>query len=250
MWRKSLTAAVLCIAPLASLHAQPTISGQPASLIDVWFALPDIEAIAWPYAFMRADSTDVSEKAHRADLFDQINQLRWRLEAGGYAELAKAVTRWKSELAKTEHYRQPGDWSPGWLMAHPNKRPPVSRVAAIGYCAVPNTVEIWDEAGVHRVDWTPRLHLSDLLDRDPDLKGGTTDEIAIVSPQGDVDHYGVAPWNYADTELAPGSRVVGAIDLDGAVFPWMRDAIAGLLAHTPVGQNCRRFPLNASASHD
>lgn len=250
MWRKSLTAAVLCIAPFTVLQAQAAAPGQKASLIGAWLALPNVQQVAWPYAFIRADSTDDSEQAHRDDLFDQFKQLKWRLNERGYAGLAKTITRWKTQLSKTHHYRQPGDWSPAWLMAHPHERPPVSRVAAIGYCSPPETVQVWDAAGVHRVEWEPGLRLSDLLGRDPKLNGGSSDEVAVVSPRGNIDHYGVAPWNYADTEIAPGTRIVGTIDLKGAVFPWMRDAIAGLLAHTPVGHNCRSFSLNQSADHD
>lgn len=218
-------------------------------MIDAWLALPAVEQIAWPYAFIRAKSTDDSEKAHRTDLFEQFDQLQWRLGEDGYPELADTVTRWERKLAKTEHYRQPGDWSPSWLMAHPNKRPPVSRIAAIGYCDAPNAIELWDSDGVQSQPWRPGLHLSDVLENDPDLKGGTTDEVAIVWPQGQIDHYGVAAWNYSDTELTPGTRIVGAIDLKGAVFPWMRDAIAGLLAHTPAGENCRSIPLGQGAEN-
>lgn len=250
MWRKSLTAVMLCVAPTACLHAQTAPSGPQASLIDAWLALPGVGQVAWPYAYISADSTDQNEKTHRGDLFDQFDQLRWRLDDNGYAKLAETVTHWKSELAKADQYRLPGDWSPSWLMAHPNQRPPVARISSIGYCEAPDTVQVWDTDGVHQVAWKPGLRLSDLLARDPHLTGGTSDEVAIVWPHGDLDHYGVAAWNYADTELMPGTRVVGAIDLKGDVFPWMRDAIAGLLAHTPAGTNCRSFPLNASASHD
>ncbi|MES1956126.1 hypothetical protein SAHY_16152 [Salinisphaera hydrothermalis EPR70] len=211
--------------------------------------MPNVGQVAWPYAFISAESTDESEQARRSDLFDQFEQLKWRLGEGGYAQLVKTVSQWKAELSKTQHYRQPGDWSPAWLLAHPHERPPAARIVALGYCQTPDTVQIWDEDGVHRVGWKPGLRLSDLLSEDPALKGGSSDEVAVVSPRGNVDHYGVAAWNYADTDLLPGTRVVGAIDLKGAVFPWMRDAIAGLLAHTPSGEACRRFPLSQGADH-
>lgn len=250
MWRKSLTAAVLCLAPLAALHAQAVGPSRPATLIKAWLALPDVDGIAWPFAFIRVDSTDDNEKTHRRDLFEQFDRLKWRLDDKGYTELAETVAHWKSKLAETDHYRQPGDWSPSWLMAHPNKRPPVSRIAAIGYCRPPDTVEVWDSAGVHRRGWHAGLRLSDVLDRDQHLTGGSTDEVAVISPRGQIDHYGVAAWNYADTDLTPGTRIVGAIGLKGNVFPWMRDAIAGLLAHTPAGDDCHSSPLGQGADHD
>ncbi|WP_423823851.1 capsule biosynthesis GfcC family protein [Salinisphaera sp. SPP-AMP-43] len=250
MWQKCLIAAALCCAPLTTLQAQTTAPVQPkASLIDAWLSLPNVGEIAWPYAYMRASNTSDSQKAHRADLFEQFEQLRWRLNDGGYSQLANAISSWKNELLKTDDYRQPGDWSPSWLMSHPNKRPPVSRIAAIGYCDAPNTIRVWDAVGVHRRNWQPGIRLSDLLEEDENLSGGSTDEVALVWPRGDIDHYGVAAWNYADTELTPGTNIIGAIDLKGAVFPWMRDAIAGLLAHTPVGENCRDIPLGQGAEN-
>lgn len=250
MWRKLLVAILLCVAPITALLAQAPATDHKASLIDAWLAVPNVGQISWPYAFIRADGTDESEKARRADLFDQFDQLEWRLGEKGYSRLAKTVTLWKQQLSKTHHYRQPGDWSPAWLMAHPHERPPVKRIKALGYCNIPNTIQVWDEAGVHRVAWKPDLRLSNLLTDDHKLKGGSTDEVAVVSPRGNIDHYGVAAWNYADTDLVPGTRVVGAIDLKGAVFPWMRDAIAELLAHTPAGVACRSFALHQSANHD
>lgn len=249
MWRKALAAAILCIGPCTALQAQPATIGQKTSLIQAWLAVPDVAQVTWPYAFIQASGTDESEKARRDDLFDQFEQLKWRLGEGGYTGLVKTVGEWKSQLSRTPHYRQPGDWSPAWLMAHPHERPPIARVVALGYCQPPDSVQIWDEAGVHRVKWKPGLRLSDVLGDDPKLKGGSTDEVAVVSPRGNIDHYGVAAWNYADTDLIPGTRIVGAIDLKGAVFPWMRDAIAGLLAHTPTGDACRRFLLRENANH-
>lgn len=251
MWRKSLAALMLCAVSFTSAHAQSDVSGATnSSLIKAWFSLPGVDGIAWPYAFIRATSTDGSEQAHRADLFEQFDQLKWRLGEDGYPELVAAVEQWKNQLAEVSHYREPGDWSPAWLMAHPYQRPPLARVAAIGYCAVPDTVQIWDSAGVHRVSWRPGMRLSQLLSEDPNLSGGASDEVAVVWPEGGIDHYGVAAWNHADTGLSPGVRVVGAIDLKGAVFPWMRDAIAGLLAHTPAGNECQTRSLDQGAGHD
>jgi len=246
MYRKCLAGAVLCVAPIVGVQAKTT---SPAQLIKAWLTVPTIGQIAWPYAFIRARSTDTTQKSNRSALFKQFEQLRWRLKQKGYPGLVKAINQWQSQLAKTHHYRQPGDWSPAWLMAHPHQRPPVSHVAAIGYCRVPDWVQVWDTAGVHRVSWHPGLQLSDLLRRDSHLKGGTTGEVAVVSPDGHIDHYGVAAWNYADTQLTPGTRVVGAINLKGTVFPWVRDTIAELVAHTPVGNQCRRFPLGQNANH-
>src|SRR5699024_5399495 len=165
---------------------------------------------------------DELEKGYRDDVLVQIKNLHWRLQDKGYPQLTDAVQDWKKRLAATHFYREPGDWSPAWLIAHPHQRPPYDRVESIGYCHMPDTVEVWDNRGVHDMKWRTGLRLSDVLGDDPNLMGGRDDLVAIVWPQGHIDHYGVAAWNEADTELVPGTTVVGAIDLSGDVFPWLR----------------------------
>lgn len=250
MWRKWLIGVLICVAPLVSIGAQTPTTGSGSTLINAWLALSEPGRIAWPYAFMRAQRTDARMQTKRADVITQIENLRWRLRDKGYSDLVHAVSAWKKRLAATRHYRMPGDWSPAWLMAHPHQRPPYGRVSAIGYCRVPKSVEIWDGNGVHDMKWRSGMRLSDVLAADSALNGGSTGEVALVWPLGDIDHYGVAAWNAADTALAPGTRIIGAIGLRGGVFPWMRDAIAKLVAHTPSGVDCRGFPLEQGTAHD
>lgn len=246
MWRKSFTAMALCIASIAASQAQqPEAADQEETLINEWLSLPGVAQINWPYAFIRVQATQNEQEEHFDDLIKQIDELHWRLQGKGYSELTTAIEEWKEELSEHQDYREPGDWSPGWLMAHPRQRPPMEQVMAIGHCQVPDTIQIWDETGVHDVTWYSGIHLSDLLKRNPGLKGGVTDMVAVVWPKGHIDHYGVAAWNKADTELLPGTRVIGAIDLKGEVFPWMRDAIASLLAHIPSGRDCQTIELKS-----
>ena len=37
------------------------------------------------------------------------------------------------------------------------------------------------------------------------------DQVAVVSPEGVIEHYGQAAFNYSDADLAPGTRVAGEI---------------------------------------
>lgn len=236
MWWPALLAVLICVTPVSALGAQST-------LLNAWLQLPDLGGTAWPYAFIRLQDTRTHVESKRSDVLHQIDELHWRLVDKGYPDLARAVTQWKQHLKSQTHHRFPGDWSPAWLLAHPLQRPPASRVEAIGVCRMPHTITVWDASGVREIRWRSGLRLSDILRSDPALSGGTTDEVAIVWPQGDIDHYGVAAWNAADTELVPGTRVVGAINLGGSAFPWLRDAIAKLLAHTPSGVDCRHVQL-------
>lgn len=251
MWQKSLTVMALCIASIAASQAQQgEAADQEKTLISEWLSLPDLVQIDWPYAFIRVQATQTEQEEYFDDLIKQIDELHWRLKEKGYATLTAAIAEWKKELSKHQHYREPGDWSPGWLMAHPRQRPPLERVMAIGHCRIPRTIQVWDETGVHDIAWHAGIHLSDVLKKNPSLKGGVTDMVAIVWPKGHIDHYGVAAWNKADTELLPGTRIIGVIDLKGEVFPWMRDAIASLLAHIPSGRDCRTITLKSDCDDE
>lgn len=248
MWRKWGTVLGLsCLLPAVAMAQAPdseSAEQSQSTLIQAWHELPDVERIAWPYSFIRVEQTQKEQREQQEDLLKQFDKLHWRLDSQHYSHLASAVSEWQKTIKARGDYREPGDWSPGWLMANAQQRPPLDRVQAIGYCRTPATVEVWDEAGVQQIPWHAGMHLSDIADERDSLKGGTTDMVAVVWPRGHIDHYGTAAWNKADVELVPGVRIVGALDLKGEVFPWMRDAIAGLLAHIPVGQDCRTVTLN------
>ncbi len=220
----------------------------PTTLIQAWLAFPRLATVAWPYAYIRARDTNASEAARRQALFKEFASLLWRLKDDGYPKLAAAVKAWRRRLRQTHGYRVPGAWTPAWLMAHPHQNPPLARIQALGACQAPRWVQVWDAAGVRDVPWRAGLKLSHLLDIAPQLRGDRTDEVAVVAPDGHIDHYGIGAWNFADTELIPGTRVVAALPLQGEAFPWMRDAIAALLAHSPDGEHCREIAIGGQAS--
>ena len=219
-----------------------------SSVVQAWLAFPSVDAVEWPYAYLRADSTRSSAQAKRADLFKELDQLTWRLEDGRHDALIRAIEDWRAELSEKELFREPGDWSPAWLMAHPQKAPPVARVAAIGACEPPDWVEVWDSRGVERAPWRGGLTLSEMSrDGGPiDLHGA--EQVALVTPEGKIEHYGQAAYNYADAELSPGTQVVVALPLGGEAFPWIRDTIATVLAHAAPGDNCSEMALAEKAS--
>jgi len=250
-------AAAITLAAFVAVAVLPTLSyaqdsttlvqtqsaQRPGSLIDAWLSFPELGSVEWPFAYLRADTTSAREQAKRKDLFKEFDQLGWRLKSGPYRDLAGVIDTWRSRLSETERYREPGDWSPAWLMAHPSQSPPLSRVAAIGACEPPSWVEVWDSSGIERVEWQSGLALSDLSRRDGPLELHGVDQVAVVTPEGAIAHYGQAAFNYSDTGVSPGTRVIAALPLGGEAFPWIRDTIAHLLAHTPAGSACRELNL-------
>ena len=219
----------------------------PASLIDVWLSFPGLADVNWPYSYLRAAGSVARHRQLRDDLFTELRQLRWRLHDGGYPRYVRTVDRWREALATRRGARLPGLWSPAFLMAHPNQAPPRARVAALGACRLPDFVEVWDTDGVKRIPWRSGLRLSDVMAQDSALEPGRSDLMTVIDPLGHIDRYGVAAWNHADTELAPGVRVIGVLPLKGEAFEWIRDELTQLLAHTPSGQDCREVAVNAAA---
>lgn len=220
----------------APVDSQPT-------LIAAWLAYPNVSDISWPYAYIRARTTNASLTTRRDDLFREFDSLLWRLDGRGYDRLADTVRLWRQRLNDLPAFRLPGQWSPAWLMAHPNQNPPLARIEALGACDVPAWIEVWDANGIQRVSASANRSLSALIDAEA-LTGGSAGRVAVVSPTGSIEHFGIEAWNFADTPLSPGSRVIASLPLKGAAFPWIRDTVAELLASTPSGDDCQEMHID------
>ncbi|MES1926928.1 hypothetical protein [Salinisphaera sp. T31B1] len=225
----------------------PTVS----SLIAAWMAFPELDQVVWPYSYIRVAEDDERARQVRSDLGQELSTLAARLDAyGGRQPLRSTVKAWQKRLGTLSATRVPGDWSPASLMTRPYQRPPVSAITALGACRAPDWVEVWDANGIHRTDWRGGLTLSDLL-TDRSLRSGSAGRVAIVDPYGQIIHRGVQAWNFADAPLAPGSRVIASLPLNGEAFPWIRDAIARVLAHAPPADDCREVQILATGgSHE
>ncbi|GAB3682728.1 hypothetical protein GCM10028792_30930 [Salinisphaera aquimarina] len=223
------------------------VANERVSLLDIWLAFPDVDTIAWPYSYIRAKTTDANQQARRQDLSRELDSLDWRLDNGRYKKYRAALAQWQTALDDMHTAREPGTWSPSWLLVHPNRNPPVSSLAVIGACEVPAWVEVWDSNGVERLAWKSGLMLSDVTRKPHPVDAGPSDQVAVVNPDGSVDRYGVAAWNFADTRLQPGARVVAALPLKGDGLLWIRDTIARVIAHSAPGVNCRELPIRGGA---
>ena len=241
--RFALSALVAPMIMYASSSAA-VASGTPSSLLDAWLGFPAASDIVPPYAFIRADESAERLDGAREDLIAEFKRLRWRLDEGGYARYVAALDAWQAGIGQRDRSRVPGDWSPSYLLSHPNSRPPVERVVAIGACDVPDTLGVWSSAGHEQIAWQSGLRLSDLYKQVPAVRDGTTGFVSVVTPDGQVNRYGTQAWNYADGVLSPGAQVVSSFPLSGQVFGWMQDAMADYLAHTPSGVNCREQDLS------
>tara|TARA_B100001079_G_scaffold211982_1_gene186241 strand:+ start:596 stop:1381 length:786 start_codon:yes stop_codon:yes gene_type:complete len=241
--RLTLSALVAPMIVLASSSAAAA-PGPSSSLLEAWLEFVPASDIVPPYAFIRADHSAERLKGAHEDLIAEFDRLRWRLEAGGYAQYVDALDAWRVAIGQRDRSRVPGDWSPSYLLSHPNSRPPVARVVAIGACDVPQTVGVWSSAGYRQIAWRSDFRLSDLYEQMPAVRDGTTGFVSVVTPTGQVNRYGTQAWNYADGVLSPGAQVVGSFPLSGEVFGWMQDAMADYLAHTPSGVNCREQDLS------
>ncbi|RJS92667.1 hypothetical protein [Salinisphaera sp. Q1T1-3] len=240
--------------PTAVVAAPPDNAGaelqQPANLVQAWLSFPDAVSIDWPYAFITARQSEAGENAGRQDLLDEFGRLEWRLKDYGYARLAETIDTWREKIKTFKTFRVPGHWSPAYLLAHPDRQPPIANIAAVGACEVPSDVGVWSADGFESIQWRSGLRLSDIEKRVPALRDGSKPMVAVVDPYGHIDHYGVEAWNYADGPVEPGSQIVASLPLKGEAFGWIRDRMADFLAHTPSGVNCRQTKIAGETDSD
>lgn len=245
--RRSMGICALCLVLAAPVYAaagdDDGVAPRLPSLLQVWLSLPHVDRIAWPYAFVVEKSVNAQQNDLRKNLFDEFKDLNWRLKSAGYENYLDTIEAWRSRLSQTRVYRLPGDWSPAWLMSHPQQNPPLASLSALGACDVPDWVEIWDGAGIRRLPWHSGMTLDALFSADR-ISRRDIDYVRVVDSLGQQSKIGVAPWNASNANLSPGSRVVLPLPLGGEAFGWIRDTVADLLAHTPTGDDCRVTPLN------
>jgi len=213
-----------------------------ATLVDAWLAYPGLAELSAPYGFIRTSGIDGTAESQRQTILGELENLDWRLEQAAYTGYVDVVAQWRERLKDVDVFREPGRWDLAWLLSHPRQVPPIARVSAIGGCEMPDWVEVWDDSGVHRYAWSPQSTLSSLLQRQS-VTSGPKGRVTVVSPDGRIETYGIQSWNFQDTNLAPGTRIVAALPLSGAVFPWLRNAIARFLSYTPSGDDCRSIDL-------
>lgn len=246
---------VVCVsvaqAQSSSVESKADAPGlRASSLIGAWVEFPQLDNVSWPYSYIRVAESDTRARAFRSDLDKELSTLTARLEAyGGRLGGVETTRAWRDRLARLQGTRVPGDWSPAALMTHPYQRPEARKIVALGACESPDWVEVWDQNGVRRVDWEPGMQISDLLARKA-LRGGVAGRVAIVDPYGLVTHTGIQAWNFADASLSPGTKVVATLALRGDAFPWIRDAIARVLAHALPADDCREVTMQAMSDSD
>lgn len=212
------------------------------TLLMAWLSQPSLTERPAPYQYMRSATVAEHAAGLQQALLQEFDDLSWRLESAGYAQLNTTVEAWRARINDLTSFRSPGLWGPAALMAYPTKMPPFERVAAIGACLMPDWVEVWDRHGVRRVDWRQAQSLSDLL-RNADLDVGKVGRAIVVRPEGTVQSYGAQAWNFHDTSITPGSRVVAALPLKGEAFAWIQETTADVLAHAPSGVDCKEAAL-------
>lgn len=245
-----LSAVGICVCVLTWFAAVGAAWAQPvsrqaladATLINAWLAYPRLADVSAPYAFLRSAEMDEAAQRKRQTILKELDNLTWRLGDAGYSGYVDVIDQWRRHLEHVDVFRIPGRWDLAWLMAHPNHVPPANRVTALGSCVIPRWVEVWDQAGIHRYPWARQSTMSELLERQS-IDAGPEGRISVVSPDGDISSYGIQAWNFRDTSLAPGARLVVGLPLSGDVFPWLRKNIAQFLAYTPAGEDCRSLDL-------
>ena len=216
-------------------------SGEP-TLLSAWLSQPVLSERQASFQYMRGVHVNDQVIERRDALVQEFDDLSWRLEGAGYDRMNATVKEWETRISGLEVFRTPGSWGPASLIAQPSKMPPFDRVDAIGACVAPQWIEVWDSHGIRRVDWQKAQSLAVLLKR-VEIDVGSVGRVMVVSPEGAVRSHGAQAWNFNDTAIVPGSRVVAALPLQGKAFGWIQQTIADVLAHTPSGVECKEATL-------
>lgn len=215
---------------LSLLALVPTVASADdtpveATLAEAWVAWQEelAEPIDWAYSFALR-SRDVRPIDHeRRRLLAEIELIGQTMDIGGRPEVARALDVWSETVDAMEtapRMRSAERLDLPRLLANLRHAPDSARMEHIGYCTPPDWVELWSLDGVDRHEWAPGMTLQDLLAKPSRAALRGTDTAAVVSPVGEVNVFGAAPWNREDTAIAPGTRVMTHLhvrDLGGSV---------------------------------
>lgn len=246
---------VLCLA-IGWINAVPVAQAQQkspageiryeenASLLSVWLSMPAASTVDWNYAFISTEGVSASREAQRSALIGELNRITAAQAAD--ADPDSGLRDWKSRLSALHVFRVPGNWGPAKLMAKPREMPNLAALSAIGVCDAAGFIEVWDVAGVRRIDWHDATMLSDLLREGRIVMAPGVQRVTVISPTGQRQDVGVAAWNQADIAVTPGARVVVPARLDGVATEWLNRALPDFLAHVASGVNCKRWNLGSA----
>ncbi|MDN5937508.1 MAG: hypothetical protein L0H83_02475 [Salinisphaera sp.] len=242
--------ACLCLAlPIGGVARAAAGADQDRpSLLAVWFALQASGPIYPPYAYIRHRDTQAAQTARKQRLLEELDDLVWYLDTAGNAALTQALGQWQDQIRGADDYRSPGHWGAAALLSSPRNGVPLSVVAAVGACQVPNWIEIWSAQGVQRIDWQPRMRLSSLLAHSAVVQQARAQTVTLVTPFGATVDRGIAPWNHQDIPLVPGMRIVVPLPLEGQVAVWLQKTLPAFLAHLLPADKCRQITLKHEAA--
>lgn len=230
-----------------SVHEPPNTH---ESLLETWFLLERSGPVHAPYAYIRHNKTRSTVTNHKQQLMEELDHLIWHLSSIGKSRLVTHLKEWSRQIGARDEYRAPGQWGPAWLLGGARNRVPMSAVAAVGACTVPEWVEIWSADGVERIEWQPSMRLRTLLFDGGPLLDTDADRVTLVTPYGSIEKRGIAPWNFNDMPILPGMRIVVPLPLDGRVANWMQQQLPTFLAHLTPGETCREIALRDGSTNE
>jgi|GEM_PF-997635 len=221
-----------------------------AGLLQSWLKLEQDGALHAPYVYIRQRDTAARQNSRKQLILDELDRLIWRQQYAGRVDQVDSLQQWRRHIQEANAYRSPGAWDPATLLFRPRKAPPLTALAAIGACAVPDWVEIWNATGVTRIAWRGSLQLADLYKEQGPLRHAQADHVFLIQPTGRVVQRGIAVWNRDNAAIPPGTRIVVRLPLQGRALDWLADNVTAFLAHLRPGDDCRHVQLQPDRSYD
>lgn len=211
-----------------------------ASLLDAWSIIQRGHHIPWANAFIIRRDTTSSPALDAKRLIAELEGLHLQARLMGDSALANGVATWQQRLSRMNmgESRQPGRSDPAWLMANLRHTPRIREISALGWCKPVNWVEVWSPYGVRRIPWKANMTTETLLDSLSKPASGYAEHLHIITTLGEIQPLSIAPWNYHQASLAPGSRITIELPLDSLGARWLDTALPRFLSTRLPGDDC------------
>lgn len=217
------TFVVACCVSILSIFPTASFAQQSPTLINGWLTTlnspPTLDQgtdaalnnnVAWSHAFALLHKDVNNILTERRYISAELQSLALRSQIEGDMVIADAVNAWEEELQKlnTNIIRTPGRFDLLALGSAPRKAPSMDIVRLWGICEIPDWIEVWSLNGVTRLNWEQHSNLKEVFQALPRKASAVIDYSYVISPQGQILRRGIASWNYQETPLAPGSRII------------------------------------------
>ncbi|WP_136254415.1 hypothetical protein [Onishia niordana] len=241
---------------LVLITAEAVAQPAPQTLRDAWLAL-DSASPSPAYTFYRYKDDGTGRHQELKRLAAELKTIGQEMALDA-THAMPGLMQWHERAlafaATSKQSRSLGRADLATLVARPRLNPTLSSLANAGFCSVPDWVEVWHPAGVTEVAYQPGLTLDATLAHVGLAKGSSRaeigDNVAWISPMGDIRRVGIQAFNDQSLTLPPGSRIVVPMTHDSPSARWVNEQLPKLLATRLPGDDCHYLTTDSPTTAD